>query len=103
MNLVTNPDWPRIALYAAGAALLLFLLFRLPIVGRALRVAFSLGLAAFAIFLLIQQAPYQPELARIAGKLGLDNQRVAGGEVRIRMAADGHFWADATVNGVRRR
>jgi aspartyl protease family protein len=103
MTLATDPDWPRLALYALGGALLLMLLFRLPVVGRLLRFAFSLALAAFAIFLLIQQAPYQPELARLAGGLGLDRQEVSGREVRIRMSADGHFWADATINGIRRR
>jgi aspartyl protease family protein len=55
------------------------------------------------LFILIQQAPYQPQLGRIAERLGLDPQEVTGREVRIRMASDGHFWADATVNGVRRR
>ena len=103
MSLTTNPDWPQLAFYALGAALLLMILFRLPVVGRLLRFVFSLGLAAFAIFLLIQQAPYQPQLGRVAERLGLDPQEVTGSEVRIRMAGDGHFWADATVNGVRRR
>lgn len=103
MPLTANPDWQQLALYALGAALVLTILFRLPIVGRLLRFAFTLALAALAIFLLVQQAPYQPELARLAGGLGLDPQEVTGGEVRIRMARDGHFWADATINGVRRR
>ncbi len=103
MTPTTNPDWPQIALYALAAALVLMLLFRLPVVGKLLRFAVSLALAAFAIFLLIQQAPYHPELARLAGGLGLDSQEVSGREVRIRMASDGHFWADTTINGVGRR
>ena len=103
MPLATNPDWPQIALYALGGALLLMLLFRLPLVGRLLRFAFSLALLALALFILIQQAPYQPQLGRVAERLGLDPQEVTGREVRIKMASDGHFWADATVNGVRRR
>lgn len=97
------PDWTQIALYAVGGALLLLLLFRLPVVGRLLRFAVSLALLAFALFILIQQAPYQPQLGRVTERLGLDPQVVTGGEVRIRMARDGHFWADATINGVRRR
>ena len=103
MELTANPDWPQIALYALGGALLLMLLFRLPVVGRLIRFAFSLGLVAIALFILVQQAPYQPQLGQFAERLGLDPQEVTGGEVRIRMARDGHFWADATVNGVRRR
>ncbi len=97
------PDWTQIALYALGGALLLMLLFRLPYVGRLLRFAFSLALLAGALFILIQQAPFQPQLGRVAERLGLDPQEVSGKEVRIRMAADGHFWASATVNGVKRR
>jgi aspartyl protease family protein len=99
----TAPDWTQIALYALGGALLLMLLFRLPYVGRLLRFAFSLALLAGVIFILIQQAPFQPQLGRAVERLGLDPQVVSGGEVRIRMAADGHFWASATINGVKRR
>ena len=103
MTLTANPDWPQIALYALGGALLLMLLFRLPLVGRLLRFAFTLGLLALALFVLVQQAPYQPQLGGVAERLGLDPQTVSGSEVRIRMARDGHFWADTTLNGVRRR
>ena len=103
MPLTANPDWPQIALYALGGALLLMILFRLPVVGRALRFVFSLGLLALALFILLQQAPYQPQLGRVAERLGLDPQQVTGGEVRIRMARDGHFWAEARINGVSRR
>lgn len=99
----TAPDWPQLALYALGGALLLMLLFRLPVVGRVLRFTFSLGLLAFALFILIQQGPYQPQLGRVTERLGLDPQEVTGREVRIRMARDGHFWADVTINGIRRR
>src|SRR3954452_21306926 len=94
MPITTNPDWQQLALYAIGGALVLMILFRLPVVGRMLRFLFSLGLAAAAIFLLVRQAPYQPELARLVGGLGLDPQEVTGTEVRIRMARDGHFWAN---------
>jgi aspartyl protease family protein len=96
-------EWQQIALYAVGAALLLMLLQRIPYVGRVVRFALSFALLAFCLFLLIQQAPFQPQLASVAGKLGLDNQQVVGDEIRIRMATDGHFWANVTVNGVKRR
>lgn len=35
--------------------------------------------------------------------MGLDSQQVSGEEVRIRISRDGHFWANATINGVERR
>ena len=103
MPLTTAPDWPQLALYALGGAVVLLILFRLPVVGRLLRLLVTLGIGALALFLLVQQAPYQPELARLAGRFGLDPQEVVGKEVRIRMARDGHFWAEARLNGVRRR
>jgi aspartyl protease family protein len=97
------PQWQHLALYAVGAALLIMLLQRIPFVGRIIRFAVSLGLFAFLIFILLQQAPYQPELSRIASSLGLDNQKVEGKELRVRMASDGHFWVRASINGVERR
>jgi aspartyl protease family protein len=97
------PEWQHLAYYAVAAALIIMLLQRIPIVGWFIRFAFSLGLMAFLIFVVLQQAPYQPELARLTDSLGLDNQQVAGKELRVRMSADGHFWAVASINGVRRR
>ena len=100
---VTHPDWQQLAIYAALAALALMLLQRIPVVGRVIRFAFSFGLLAFLIFVLLQQAPYQPTLARFTQKLGLDDQQVVGKEVRVKIGTDGHFWVKATVNGVARR
>ncbi len=97
------PDWQQIALYAILAALLVMLIQRIPYVGRIFRFAFSLALLALGMFLLMQQVPYQPGLQDLAGKIGLDRQQVVGEEVRIRMSPDGHFWADARINGIKRR
>ena len=99
----TAPEWQQLALYAVAAALLLMLLQRLPVVGRLVRFAFSLGLLAFLFFILLQQAPYQPELSRLTARLGLDDQRVSGQELRVSMSSDGHFWVLAALNGVERR
>lgn len=97
------PEWQHLAFYAVGAALLIMVLQRLPYIGRIVRFAFSLGLLAFLIYIILQQAPYQPELARFTDKLGLDDQQVAGNELHVRMSPDGHFWALASINGVKRR
>ena len=97
------PEWQHLALYAVGAALLIMFLQRVPYIGRFIRFAFSLGLLAFFIFIVLQQAPYQPGLARFTDKLGLDDQQVAGKELHVRMSPDGHFWAIASINGVKRR
>ena len=97
------PEWQHLALYAVGAALIVMLLQRIPVVGRIVRFAISLGLFAFLIFILLQQAPYRPELSRLTAKLGLDDQQVSGRELRVKMAPDGHFWVIATINGVKAR
>lgn len=98
-----TPEWQHLALYAVGAALLIMLLQRIPFFGRIIRFAFSLGLLAFLIFILMQQAPYQPELARFTDRFGLDDQQVAGKELHVKMSSDGHFWVVASINGVQRR
>lgn len=99
----TTPEWQHLALYAIGAAVVIMLLQRLPYVGRIIRFVFSAGLLAFLIFVVMSQAPYQPELARLTDKLGLDDQQVAGKELKVKMAPDGHFWIAATINGIPRR
>ena len=99
----TIPEWQHLAVYAVVAAVLIMVLQRIPVVGRVIRLAFSLGLLAFLIFILLQQAPYQPELARFTAKLGLDDQQVSGKELRVNMSSDGHFWVVASINGVKRR
>ncbi len=97
------PEWQHLALYAVAAALIIMLLQRLPVVGRVIRFAVSLAILAFLIFVLLQQAPYQPELAHFTQSLGLDDQKVSGKELHVRMAPDGHFWVVATINGVKAR
>lgn len=37
--------------------------------------------------------------AQIKRVMGNDEQRIAGKIVKLRMAPDGHFWADAMING----
>lgn len=102
-NLASNHSGETLAIYAVGAALILVILFKIPYVGRVLRALFSFALLAFGIFLVLQQAPFDPNLSRIAASLGLDRQQVMGNEVRIPMGRDGHFWAEVEVNGTKRR
>ena len=103
MSLTTDLPWTQLAIYAVGAALILMLLFKIPYVGRVFRALFSFALLAFGIFLILQQAPFDPNLSRITASLGLDRQEVVGEEVRIPMARDGHFWATVRLNGTERR
>ncbi len=97
------PYWQQLAVYAMAAALLLTLLPRLPYVGQALHVVLSFSVLAICVFFLLQQAPYQPWLAPLLDRVGVDSQEVTGEEVRLRMSPDGHFWAEVTLNGVETR
>lgn len=103
MPITTTPEWQTLALYAVGAAAVLILIFRIPYVGRLIRGLTSFVLFALCIYLLLQHAPFDPNLSRLTARFGLDGQRVVGREVRIQMAPDGHFWARVRVNGVERR
>ena len=94
-------------------ALLYGLLLILPVVAllaRRVPLTRIAGLLAvwalvFGIGLLIvgERERFDPYLQGLAALLKLDSQSVVGKEVRIRMAADGHFWARVTIAGVRRR
>ena len=103
LSITANPEWQQLAFYAVGAAVLLIVLFNIPYVGRVLRAIFSFAVLAFCLFILFQQAPFDPNLSRFTSSLGLGGQQVSGGEVRIPLSPDGHFWAQARINGVERR
>jgi aspartyl protease family protein len=99
----TGYDWQQLAIIAVIATAVIMLLQRIPVIGRFIRVAFSFALIALLIFVVLQQAPYQPGLSSFTQRLGIDDQQVVGEEVRVRMGRDGHFWVNATINGVERR
>lgn len=94
-------------------ALIYLLLLILPLsalIGRRvpfLRVVTMLATWAvlFGVLALVvaQRERFDPYLARLTSVLHLSDQQVVGSEVRIRMSADGHFWADAKIGGVVRR
>lgn len=96
-------DWQWVAIAAAAVAAALMLVARLPVIGRLVRIATSFGLLALCLYLLLQQAPYEPSLSRIATRLGLDRQEVEGRTLRVRLGPGGHFWVQAEVNGHRTR
>ena len=96
---------PQAAIYALLLILPLAALIgrRVPILRiAAMLLAWGLIFAGGA-YLFGQRERFDPVLARITAALGLDEQQVRGKEVRIAMAADGHFWARATINGTATR
>lgn len=94
--------WP---LYAGAVAVVVVLMLvqRIPIVRGIVSVlVWGAGLALILV-LLGQRAQFDPFLGQFAQALNLGGESVAGGETRIRMSPDGHFWLTARINGVERR
>lgn len=76
---------------------------RVPLVRTLARIG-SLAVAAVLLILVTgQRDRFEPQLSRLLAPLERDGQQVEGGEVRLRMALDGHFWAVVTLDGVERR
>jgi aspartyl protease family protein len=69
--------------------------------GRTLATVCTAGLAVILVVVMLQVSRFDPRLDIAVPELGLPEQTVAGGETRIPLAPDGHFWIDATVNGTR--
>ncbi len=94
---------PQMLLTVAVAVILLLVLLRIPYLGGLLRFLFSAAMLGLVVVLVVQRAPFDPFLARLMSRLNLDTQEVVGKELRIRMAGNGHFIANAKINGVERR
>jgi aspartyl protease family protein len=62
---------------------------------------------ALIILIAVLAVAHRHELAALwtqaTERLGIEDQKVDGDTVRIRMSPDGHFWARVTMNGVPRR
>ncbi len=76
---------------------------RVPLVRILLSLASWIVIIGVVTVVIGQREQFDPYLQRVARMLKLDDQNVTGGETRIRMSADGHFWARVTVDGVPRR
>ena len=100
---ITGPAFMEWLPFAIGALIVLIIILRVPFLRAAVRLFFTLALLAGVAWIVLERAPYDPTLAQVSSRLGLDRQEVAGNTVRIRMSADGHFWANVQINGVRRR
>ena len=96
-------DIPAYVPVIAGAIVLLLLLQRVPVLGAVIRLLMTFAIVAVVVIVIAERASVDPLLARLTGALKLDGQEVVGEELRIRMGPDGHFTANASINGVERR
>jgi len=68
--------------------------------GGAIRTGSSLLLGAILITVVLQLSRMDPRFDVAVPQIGLPEQVVQGGETRVPLAADGHYWLRAEVNGV---
>lgn len=90
-------------LAALGAMLLGILgsltMRRVPRLGRTLRAASTLVLVGVLVLVVLQVSRLDPRFEMAVPELGLPAQVVEGGETRVPLAPDGHFWLRGEING----
>lgn len=96
-NFADFGTYGRVYLIVGGLLLLVFLARRVPVLRALLSLAIWAGLIGALVPVVGQRGQFDPYLGQIAFRLNLDGQEVVGSEVRIRMAADGHFWARVRI------
>ncbi|MFC6621748.1 retropepsin-like aspartic protease family protein [Novosphingobium panipatense] len=74
----------------------------LPLLGGFLRAVGNLGLFGAMLLTIAQVTRLTTGMDFSLPQLGIERQTVEGGETRVPMQPDGHFWIKATVNGVQR-
>ena len=91
-------------LIAAVAAMLLgwigAMIAKRSALGGVLRLASSAALGLILLTVVLQLSRFDPRFDVAVPQIGLPEQVVEGGETRIPLSADGHFWVRADVNGV---
>lgn len=102
------PPWlssPPPLLGAAFVAMLLVLFAGLGHGGLARLVRFLGNTLLIGVFALacLRFAHLDPSVAPFLPGLGMPTASVSGGEVRVPLASDGHYWIEANVNGTRTR
>lgn len=67
---------------------------------RAVSTLGTLALGLILVTVVLQVSRFDPRIDVAVPQLGLPEQTVVGGETRVPLAPDGHFWLHAKVNGV---
>lgn len=102
----TLPDLgPQGSLYLLVIAVVAVMVLarRVPVIVRFLAFAVTAGCMVLVALLVMERAPLDPTFARVAQRFELGGQRVVGKEMRVPMAADGHFWVRVKLGGIERR
>ena len=91
-------------LLAAVAAMVLgwigAMIARRSALGGVIRTVSSLALGVILLTVVLQLSRFDPRFDVAVPQIGLPEQVVSGGETRIPLSPDGHYWVRASVNGV---
>ena len=91
-------------LLAAVAAMVLgwigAMVARRSALGGVIRTVSSLALGVILLTVVLQLSRFDPRFDVAVPQIGLPEQIVSGGETRIPLSPDGHYWVRASVNGV---
>lgn len=71
----------------------------LPRTGRALRLVGNLVLAGAVLLSFVRFARMDPAFDSLLAPFGMPAERVSGGETRVPLSSDGHYWISAMING----
>jgi aspartyl protease family protein len=74
-----------------------------PLFGGLVRGVGNLGLVGALLLTIAQVTRFTTGSDFALPQIGMPDQSVEGGETRVAMERDGHFWLKATVNGAERR
>lgn len=72
---------------------------RAPALGRILRGGSTLALMGILVLVVLQMGRIDSRFDLAVPELGLPQQVVEGGETRVRLSGDGHYWVSAEING----
>jgi aspartyl protease family protein len=72
---------------------------RTPTLGRLMRGGSTLALMGILVLVVVQLGRIDSRFDLAVPQLGLPQQVVEGGETRVKLANDGHYWVQARVNG----
>ena len=72
---------------------------RVPALGRTLRAASTFLLVGVLVLVVLQVSRLDPRFEMAVPELGLPAHVVEGGETRVPLARDGHFWLRGEING----
>lgn len=96
----THPHFYAIAF---AAIVVLLVARRIPVFRTLISLASWVAILILMVVAVGQRQTFDPYVARALQFLHLEDQRVEGGETRIRMSPDGHFWIRAKIGGIEQR